>query len=207
MESVPDRPRQDRPGAPVSRFENSVLSDQNVSNPRPTVSLRWGSDRRGRPTRGTPGRRRPVAERFESLPCKYSSVNTIDAHVIMSHDCDCSLRNVRSGRPLPRCRSTTFLTILSAFLPVPLRSSASRPRAKSEKIRPLFSYSCELLFPQLACFDIHANRRRGGGPLSQDRTLFALFALLCTRPRNNSCSFNRSRTLWKNHRGGGRGAL
>jgi hypothetical protein len=76
---------------------------------------------------------RPAAERFELLPCQYSSVNTIDSHVIMSYGRDCSLRNVRRGRPSPRCRPT-FLIILSAFLPVAARNSASRPGAKSEKI-------------------------------------------------------------------------
>src|SRR5579863_6973257 len=34
-------------------------------------------------------------------------------------------------------------------------SKVSTPVAKARKIRPLFSYSYRLLFPQLPCFDIH----------------------------------------------------
>jgi hypothetical protein len=41
-------------------------------------------------------------------------------------------------------------------------SKVSTPVTKTQKNRPLFSYSCSLLLPQLPCFEIHLVCRGGG---------------------------------------------
>src|SRR5579863_9201481 len=52
-------------------------------------------------------------------------------------------------------------------------SKVSTPVAKARKIRPLFSYSYRLLFPQLPCFDIHLSCLGGGGVAHRSEFDFA----------------------------------
>jgi hypothetical protein len=75
--------------------------------------------------------------------------------------CTCSPRR-------SQYRSRAKVPVLAAQLPSQRRSDplSGNLRQHLQNTRPLFSYSCRLLLPQLPCFEIHARCPGGGGTLT-----------------------------------------